>query len=126
MVRRFLPVTVARADVPHVLWVMQDIIDRKQSEDKLMAAIEAVMADTSWFSRSVVEKLAAIRRTGSASMPDAGLGELTRREREILHLICLGMSNAEMGRELNLSPTPSEITSRRFIRRSASTDAVPP
>lgn len=89
---------------PHVLWVLQDITDRKRSEEELMEAIEAVMADTSWFSHSVVEKLASIRRTGSTHSRDAELRELTERERDVLHLICLGMSNAEMSHELNLSP----------------------
>jgi hypothetical protein len=43
--------TVTIHDERCVLCVLQ-ITDRKRSQDELVAAIEAVMADTSWFSRS--------------------------------------------------------------------------
>jgi PAS domain S-box-containing protein len=52
---------VAIGDRPCFLWAFQDITDRKRSEGELVAAIEAVMADASWFSRGVVEKLALVR-----------------------------------------------------------------
>jgi len=45
-----------------VLGVMQDITARKRSEEELAMAIEAVMQDTSWFSRTVLEKLAILRQ----------------------------------------------------------------
>jgi DNA-binding NarL/FixJ family response regulator len=61
-----------------------------------------VMADTSWFSRSVVEKLAALRQT-SHHGARADLGDLTDREREVLGLICQGQSDLEMSDALKLS-----------------------
>jgi DNA-binding NarL/FixJ family response regulator len=54
--------TVTIHDERCVLCVLH-ITDRKRSQDELVAAIEAVMADTSWFSRSVAEKLTALRQT---------------------------------------------------------------
>jgi hypothetical protein len=54
--------TVKISDEPCVLCVIQDITERKQSEDELIAAIESVMADTSWFSHGIAEKLTALRR----------------------------------------------------------------
>lgn len=41
------------------LIVLQDILERKRSEVELIAAIEAVMQDTSWFSDTVIESLPA-------------------------------------------------------------------
>jgi DNA-binding NarL/FixJ family response regulator len=82
---------------------MQDITERKRSQDELITAIEAVMADTSWFSRSVVEKLAALRQTSRARSPGAALDELTDRERDVLGLICQGQSDPEMSKTLKLS-----------------------
>src|SRR3546814_6423344 len=82
---------------------MQDITERKQSENELIVAIEAVMADTSWFSRSIVEKLAALRQTSSAVPLEADLDDLTLREREVLGLICEGQSDFEMSEALGLS-----------------------
>jgi PAS domain S-box-containing protein len=90
-------------DQPCVLCVMQDITDRKRSEDELIAAIEAVMADTSWFSRSIVEKLAALRQTSRPVPAGAELNDLTERERDILGLICEGQSDPEMSETLKLS-----------------------
>ena len=53
--------TVDMAGDPCVLWVIQDITERRHSELELVTAIEAVMTDANWFSRNVVEKLANLR-----------------------------------------------------------------
>ncbi len=73
---------VTISDQPCVLCVMQDITERKRSQDELIAAIEAVMADTSWFSRSIVEKVAALRRSSRSAALGADLDDLTERESE--------------------------------------------
>jgi PAS domain S-box-containing protein len=95
--------TVIIHDERCVLCVIQDITDRKRSQDELVAAIEAVMADTSWFSRTVVEKLAALRQSSRAGPSGGDLGNLTDREREVLGLICQGQSDTEMSETLKLS-----------------------
>jgi DNA-binding NarL/FixJ family response regulator len=59
------------------------------------------MADTSWFSRSIVERLATLKQ--GSTVPTKALLELSEREREILGLICSGQSDAEMGETLHLS-----------------------
>ena len=86
-----------------VLCVMLDITERKRSEEELIEAIEAVMQDTSWLSRTIVEKLAALRQSSRASRSTADLDDLTDREREILGLICEGMTDAQMSATLSLS-----------------------
>jgi len=91
-------------DEPCVLCVMQDITDRKRSETELISAIETVMADTSWFSRAIVEKLAALRQISSMQPLGADLDQLTGREREVLGLICQGQGDKEMSARLKLSP----------------------
>ena len=70
----------------------------------MFAAIEAAMADTTWFSRGVMEKLAAFRQVAGPASSSVKLDDLTRRERDILTLICRGAGDAEIGAELNLSP----------------------
>jgi PAS domain S-box-containing protein len=96
--------TVTINDERCVLFVIQDITGRKRSEQELMTAIEAVMADTSWFSRSVVEKLAALRQSSKPRIIGAELEDLTDRERDVLGLICQGLSDREMSATLKLSP----------------------
>jgi PAS domain S-box-containing protein len=85
-----------------VIWALQDVTERRRSEAQLVEAIESVMADTSWFSRSIVERLATLKQ-GSTASPTAGLLELSERERGILGLICNGLSDSEMGETLHLS-----------------------
>jgi PAS domain S-box-containing protein len=91
--------------IPCMMMVMQDITTRKRSEDELMTAIEAVMADTSWFSRGVVEKLAALRQSSNqtAIVADARVSDLTERELDILTLICQGLNDQQMSNKLKLS-----------------------
>jgi PAS domain S-box-containing protein len=85
-----------------VLWAMRDISTRKASERELVGAIEAVMKDTSWLSRSIMEKLARIRAP-QAEPSGVGLDELTQREREVLALICRGLDDKSIARTLDLS-----------------------
>jgi len=87
-----------------VLVVLQDISDRKRSEAELLGAIEAVMRDTSWFSHTVIEKLANIR-TAKHAVADGGptLSDLTAREQEVLALICRGQADKQIARTLAVS-----------------------
>ena len=65
------------------------------------------MADASWFSRGVVEKLAALRQP-PAARPVAGPGRARwptspRVSGEVLALVCQGRSDAEIATELGLA-----------------------
>lgn len=85
-----------------ILWVVQDIHARRHNELELIGAIEAVMQDTNWFSRSVVEKLANLRNPHGAARP-VETSELTRREKEVLSLLCEGGDDATIAREMGVS-----------------------
>lgn len=95
--------TITIDDARCVLCVIQDITERKRSEEELVAAIEAVMSETSWFSRTIVEKLASVRQSTRVAVNDADLASLTNRERDALGLICQGLGDAEMADLLHLS-----------------------
>ncbi len=85
-----------------ILWVIQDIHERRHSELELIGAIEAVMKDTNWFSRTVVEKLANLRAPHGAARP-VETSELTRREKEVLSLLCEGGDDAAIAKEMGVS-----------------------
>lgn len=94
---------VSLRDENYVLWLYQDITARRHTELELIEAIEAVMKDTSWFSRSVMEKLANLRhpRPGRAAAPQ--VAELTPRERGVLELVCEGLEDKAIAARLSLS-----------------------
>ena len=87
-----------------ILSVFQDISERKRTELELITAIEAAMQDSSWLSRNIMDKLAALRSTQA---PSSGLAsasaELTPREREVIALIAHGKSDAAIADALSLS-----------------------
>ena len=87
-----------------VLCAIQESAEPKDAERELIAAIHSMMADTSWLTRMVVEKLKAMRRGNGSSETSDDINELSDREREVLGLICEGVSDAQMSGTLQLSP----------------------
>lgn len=85
-----------------VLLAWLDITERKRSELELVSAIETVMEDASWFSKSLIEKLANVRRSGSPPN-SALLGDLTRRERDVFETLCEGQSDKEIAKTLGVA-----------------------
>jgi DNA-binding CsgD family transcriptional regulator len=88
---------------PVLFAVLQEAGEQPQTGRDFVATLEAVMADTSWFTRTIIEKFKALRPGAQPIAPPDGLDLLSDREREVLGLICEGRSDAEMSRMLNLS-----------------------
>jgi len=88
-----------------LLLTLVDISERKRYETQLSDAIEAVMKDASWFTRTLVEKLANVRDTGvNAPLSEQiALAELSARERDVLSLICEGLSDKRIAGQLELA-----------------------
>ncbi|WP_425229255.1 PAS domain S-box protein [Sphingomonas sp.] len=107
-----------------VLWLYQDVTARRHSELELVDAIEAVMKDASWFSRSIMDKLATLRGDGGSVASPSSV-ELSPREREVLELICDGLDDKAIADRLGLTPNTvrnhvSRLYGRiRVNRRSA-------
>jgi PAS domain S-box-containing protein len=86
-----------------LLIVLQDVSDRRRNETQLFQAIETVMEDTSWFSRSVIEKLATLRSPPRSGSRAAEIGDLTPREREVLGFISHGLADTDIAQKLGLT-----------------------
>ncbi|MBB5713038.1 PAS domain-containing protein [Sphingomonas xinjiangensis] len=84
------------------LWLFQDISARRSSELELVAAIEAVMKDASWFSRTIMDKLASLKNPHQGEARKQSV-ELTTRERQVLALICEGLDDKAIAGRLALS-----------------------
>lgn len=91
--------TIAVHGAPCILWLYQDITERRRSEQELVEAIDEVMKDASWLSRSIIDKLASLRRPGTVS-PKA---DLSPREHQILELICDDIDDTIIAEQLGLS-----------------------
>lgn len=85
-----------------VLLALLDITERKRSELELVDAIETVMQDSTWFSKSLVEKLANVRRDSKTSST-ANFSDLTKREQEVLEALCQGWSDKEIASNLSVA-----------------------
>jgi PAS domain S-box-containing protein len=88
-----------------ILFVLQDNTERRRTEQDLAAAIEAVMQDASWFSRSIMDKLDRLQRGTSEEDEHIDLSALTPRERDVMKLLCDGLSDKEIAAALEVATT---------------------
>ena len=86
-----------------ILSALQDVSERKRSELELIEAIDTVMRDTSWFSQTVIEKLANLRRPHGSNKASASLADLTSREQDVLGLMCEGLCDDDIAQKLRIA-----------------------
>lgn len=89
--------------------------------EELLRAVRAVVDGDALLSPGVTRRL--IAEFASRSKPPApadGLGELTEREREVMALVGIGLSNEEIARRLVVSPlTAKTHVSRTMVKLGA-------
>jgi DNA-binding NarL/FixJ family response regulator len=77
---------------------------KDDDKDDVLGAIRAVGRGGAVFGPGVAARLTDFLTTARPAVPREAFPALTERERELLHLMARGASNAEIGRLLSLSP----------------------
>jgi PAS domain S-box-containing protein len=98
---RISTAAIQLGDEACLLLVAQDVAEQSRTEAEIVAAIEAVMKDTAWFMQAVREKMAITRRPPSTDTVE--IDKISRRVRQVLDLVCGGLADAEIARELHIS-----------------------
>ncbi|MDR0941396.1 MAG: response regulator transcription factor [Bacteroidales bacterium] len=91
---------------------------KNSSKHELLSAIQKVSSGESYFSQSlllnIIKNKDAQKRTNS----------LTRREKEVLQLICDGYSNGDISESLSISPRTVERHRANLLRKTQSPNSV--
>ncbi len=90
---------------------------KEASPEELVKAIEAVNSGEAFFSPDIARLALNEVVQGSGDGPD--LGELTRREREVLILIAEGHSNKEIANSMGIGSRTVETHRERIMRKLA-------
>jgi DNA-binding NarL/FixJ family response regulator len=86
-------------------------------QTEVLRAIDVVDYGEAIFSLSIAQRLMQYFATMQPIVPQSAFPDLTEREREVLGLIAVGKSNAEMAEELLISPkTVSNHVSNIFSK----------
>jgi DNA-binding NarL/FixJ family response regulator len=111
------------ADEPYVLEALRHGVSgyvlKGSATSDLLAAVEAAMAGKRFLSRLLNERAidAYARRAETDSRPLDRYDLLTSREREALQLAAHGMSTAEIGERLAISPRTAETHRANLLRK---------
>ncbi|MFD7866774.1 response regulator [Streptomyces sp. NPDC057682] len=88
--------------------------------EELLRAVRAVVGGDALLSPGVTRRLIAEFAARSKEPVAAALGELTEREREVMALVGMGLSNEEIARRLVVSPlTAKTHVSRTMVKLGA-------
>ncbi len=87
---------------------------KDEIEEAVVRAIRTVMQGDTWFSRTVVDKLA---RPATGEVPFTERPALTERELEVVRLVTQGFSNKEIGEALKVKERTVEFHVGNVLRK---------
>ena len=93
---------------------------KKAGSDELQKAIEVIMSGGNYFS----QELMSIFAKKMISSNDGETIELNSREKEVLKLLCQGLSTQEMAENLSLSPRTIESYRTNLLEKTNSKNTI--
>jgi len=91
--------------------------------EELLSAVRTVAAGESVLAPILLQRLiSAYVKTGSTKTPPPWLTTLTGRETEVLAEVCRGLSNAEIGLSLHMSPATAKFHVGRLLTKVGARD----
>ena len=84
---------------------------------ELKTAINSIVNDNPYFSQELLIKLIRNKKTNDSI-------KLTKREREVLTMICKGFANGEISRELNLSQRTVERHRAKLLQKTETHNSI--
>ena len=85
--------------------------------EELRKAVSALVAGQSYFGPQAASALAEAQRRPPGEQDEDPYGRLTPREREVMHLVCEGMSTKEVARTLDIGVKTAENHRSRILEK---------
>ena len=112
-------------DLEHIESMMKagakGFLFKKVGSDELYKAINIVMNGENYLSQDVLKVLSNKFYTGTASEDPINLNT---REKEILELLCQGMSTSEIAQQFELSPRTVECHKSHLLKKTNSKNTI--
>jgi len=112
-------------DLEHIESMMKagakGFLFKKVGSDELYKAINIVMNGENYLSQDVLKVLSNKFYTGTASVDPINLNT---REKEILELLCQGMSTSEIAQQFELSPRTVECHKSHLLKKTNSKNTI--
>lgn len=98
---------------------VQGFITKSSNKEELEFAINTIVNGNNYFSQDLLKKV-VIKISKKDKLKEEEEIKLTRREKEILKCICLGLSNKEIAKKLFISPKTVDNHRTNLLNKTSS------
>ena len=92
-------------------------LSKESDPNELIEALKAVSNGKSYFGKNISDILIEAHLSGNKKQDNAGIGNLSKRESEILKCVAKGLTSCEIGSELYISTRTVDTHRNNIIRK---------